>query len=1420
MPERPEEIPLERLCEALSVNHGGKLGKTTNTLVSKMISSKLPGDYGQTKLRQILKERWGLGPGRQDAALLLALTKQPASRLASSQEAEAFLAEVGKTYYAKEGLALPSSGPSQSQGGVVDVKALQMVNEQNTSLVRAVMQTLGAHIDSTTQATDAAGTDTEQAAQNAVQLLDDWVLEHGEEYADGIASIFEAKKERLYDSYWNWNAQDIRSLVQSLECRQLKHAELMGQLSIRIVNRACDRSVEQLNYMITKEKENGNRGREIKDMLQILQAACLASKDRDPMFVNTTPDLAPLTSVDEQGSIVFSENIRNDNPQHPLGAPGEAPKPFEKAYPIKISCNGVLVHSEESTHAYAADLEAVRHSGLTFQGKNVLLTGAGRNSIGFHLLKCLLEGGARVTVTTSSYSTETMEMYQSLYASHGARGSVLRVVPFNQGSQRDVKALIEYLDRDESWDLDFIVPFAARSENGRDVENLDSRSEIAHRMMLTNLLRMLGAVARSKRARNIVTRPATVVLPLSPNHGLMGNDGLYSESKMSLESLLPKWTSESWNEYLSLIGVTIGWTRGTGLMNDNDVVAQAVEAMGVRTFAAAEMAANIATAMGGVLNVECQSCPILLDLGGGLGDVQGFKEKLTIFRSTLNTYADTQRAIMEERRHDARCIAGPDAGKIERIGPRANLRLPLPPLGDYDRDISPLASTLEGMVDLSRVVVITGFAELGPHGNSRTRWEMETNSSLSTEGCIEMAWIMGLIKQKSGVGKNGSVFSEWVDTKTMEPVAETDVPNRYMATILEHSGIRKIEPDVCDGGYDPERKEGLQELALQQDMPPFEASAQAAEELQRRHGRHVVVTKDASGVCQVQLKAGATVMIPRSSRFNRTVAGQIPTGWSPKRYGISDDIIEQVDPVTLFSLVCTVEAFLCSGIVDPYEWYQHMHVSELGNCVGSSMGGLSSLRKMHRDRFVDKAVKGDVLQETFINTTGAWINMLLTSSAGPIRTPVGACATALESLDTGYDLIISKKAKICIVGGVEDFVEDVSFEFGSMKATCDTDAEFAAGRSPREMSRPTASSRSGFVESQGCGIQVITSAELALKMGLPIFGVVAYSNMAADKAGRSVPAPGKGVLTNAREPALTRELAPLPILDLNHRRKLLNLRRQQIAQQKRERMALLSAELSYLKASGAEELEEHRLESISAIEEEAARQDADATFDLGQQFWKGDQRQRISPLRGSLATWGLGIDDISVASLHGTSTVQNDLNETMVIQEQLRHLGRRAGNVLPCVCQKWLTGHGKGAAGAWMLNGCLQMMSSGLVPGNRNCDNVDQGLRKHPHLFFPNKPLQLGERDGGVKACSITSFGFGQKGAQALLVNPRYLFATISKERYQEYARERNNRWHKACRAFSEGMVLENMVSARIKDQPPYAPGDEVAALLDSTGRY
>ncbi|KAF1999608.1 hypothetical protein P154DRAFT_620788 [Amniculicola lignicola CBS 123094] len=1071
-------------------------------------------------------------------------------------------------------------------------------------------------------------------------------------------------------------------------------------------------------------------------------------------------------------------------------------------------------YSKKLTGIYLDGLENAAKSGVSFQGKNALMTGAGAGSIGAEVLQGLISGGAKVVVTTSRFSREVNEYYQSMYTRYGARGSQLIVVPFNQGSKQDVDALVEYIfdtKKGLGWDLDYVVPFAAISENGREIDGIDSKSELAHRIMLTNLLRLLGAVKSHKQAHGYETRPAQVILPLSPNHGTFGNDGLYAESKIALETLFSRWHSESWGSFLTICGAVIGWTRGTGLMAGNNIVAEGVEKYGVRTFSQQEMAFNLLGLMAPPIVNLCQVEPVWADLNGGFQYIPNLKDLMTDLRKEYTETSEIRKAVIKENAIENKIVHGEASEALYKkatVNPRANLKFDFPKIPDWDTEVKPLNSDLKGMVDLEKVVVVTGFAEVGPWGNSRTRWEMEAFGEFSLEGCVEMAWLMGLIKNHNGPLK-GKSYSGWVDSKTGEPVDDKDIKSKYEKHILEHSGIRLIEPELFNG-YDPKQKQLLQEIQIQEDLDPFEASKETAEEFRREHGDKVEVFEiPDSGEYSVRLRKGATLLIPKALRFDRLVAGQIPTGWDAKKYGVPDDIISQVDPVTLFVLVSTAEALLSSGITDPYEFYKYVHISEVGNCVGSGLGGTSALRGMYKDRFLDKPLQKDILQESFINTMSAWVNMLLISSTGPIKTPVGACATAVESIDIGYDTIVEGKARVCFVGGFDDFQEEGSYEFANMKATSNTEDEFAHGRTPKEMSRPTTTTRNGFMESQGCGIQVIMDAKLALDMGVPIYGIVGFTATATDKIGRSVPAPGKGVLTTARE---IPSKFPSPLLDIKYRKRQMQLRRKQINQWQESELMYLQEEVAAMKdVSESFNESEYMQERAAHIRREAKRQEKDALNSLGNNFWKQDPR--IAPLRGALATWGLTIDDLDVASFHGTSTVANDKNESDVICQQMRHLGRAKGNALLGIFQKYLTGHPKGAAGAWMFNGCLQVLNSGIVPGNRNADNVDKVMEKFEHIVYPSRTIQT----DGVKAFSVTSFGFGQKGAQAIGIHPKYLFATLDHTQYATYKQKVEARQKKAYRYFHDGLINNTMF--RAKDKAPYEDDKMEAVFLNPRAR-
>ncbi|KAK8093877.1 fatty acid synthase alpha subunit FasA [Apiospora hydei] len=1366
LPDGSESTAIATLGEKLSSGFSGKLGASSKKLVERFVSSKMPAGFGQTEMMTYIASRWGLGANSRVAVQCFCVTMEPPSRLSDVGQAHALVDSVVSRYAKHAGVTLPtpsSGGGGTPQGGLqnavvqVDNASLEALKSEQNDILRKQLQVLAEHLGIEITPDVASGAEVNSDHQ---KKLDQIYTELDEEFITDVQGTFDARKERRYSSWWNWVREDA--------ARILQQQNVNGPVA----------SKDRLQALANRWTA------ELEDML----------RHRPPVFHYFEPAMAPHTSVDEEGTIHYTEVAREGKEATYFDAVSST----RGGGPCSSYVHCLRRDDKSTTWQYDCDLTKAyldalfvgNTSGLTYVGKTALVTGAGIGSIGIEVVRGLLSGGTRVIVTTSRSPASAGSVMSQLYKEVGAQGSELILLPFNAASKKDVEELIAHIYGDKGGksgglgaDLDFVIPFAAIPELGREIEGLDARSEVAHRAMLTNVLRLMGCIKQHKENRNYTGRPTTLVLPLSPNHGDFGGDGLYSESKIGLETLFNRYRSEQWSDYLSVIGAVIGWTRGTGLMSANNIVAEGIEKLGVMTFTAGEMAFNILALLSPAIIRQSDSEPVYADLSGGLVGFPKLKEEIMAIREEITGNRRERQAITAERKKQEAVIRGlkaaasPSAAPAPKRTKRSNITQGFPKLSSHQTMTAGLES-LTSMVDLSRTAVVVGFSELGPWGSSRTRWQMESQGKLNQDGLTEMAWIMGLIKHHDGP-IDGKPYVGWLDVESGKPVEEADFAARYGEHILTHSGIRTIEPDGMDG-YDPSRKELLHELVLDHDLPPFETSATIAQSFKLRHGKKVKIfpsagaSDDSDGNWTVIINSGATFLVPKSTDGHNSVAAQLPKGWNAATYGIPEDIIAQVDPVTLYVLCCACEAMFSAGIEDPFELYRHVHVSELGNYIGTGAGSLQSARAMYRSRYHDQPVQGDILQETFLNSMAAWTNLLLFGSTGPIKTPTGTCATSVESLDNACEAIRSRRVKVALVGGSDDLREEMSHEFSNMKATVNGDADAAKGHLPSQASRPTASSRAGFVESAGCGVQIVMSAELALKMGLPIHAVVAYTQMAGDGVGRSVPAPGQGVLTAARGTAAALRS---PLLDTAYRR----------SQLERELATIEASKLSQLAITKENGGDAHQ----SMIESAAACCKADAQWN---------------------------IDDIAVASFHGTSTKANDKNESAVINQQMAHLGRTAGNPLLVVCQKALTGHPKGAAGAWMLNGCLQILESGLVPGNRNADDVDAALRAFPHLLYPSEAIELGG-GSGVKAFMLTSFGFGQKGGIVIGVTPRALYGALSEYQYEAYRAAVGKRRRRADRAFQLAMMTNTVFKAKDRSAWVEAGRSEKDFLLDPTAR-
>jgi fatty acid synthase len=741
-----------------------------------------------------------------------------------------------------------------------------------------------------------------------------------------------------------------------------------------------------------------------------------------------------------------------------------------------------------------------------------VVTGASKGSIAASVVAQLLDGGATVIATTSKLDDDRLAFYRNLYRDNARFDAKLWVVPANMASYTDIDALVSWVGTEQTESLGpqsihlkdaltptLLFPFAAPRVAG-DLSDAGSRAEMEMKVLLWAVQRLIGGLSHIGAERDIAAR-LHVVLPGSPNRGMFGGDGAYGEAKSALDAVVSRWKAESsWAQRVSLAHALIGWTKGTGLMGHNDAIVGAVEEAGVTTYTTDEMASMLLDLCGIESKVAAAREPLQVDLTGGLADID----------LDLSELAAKAR---EEMTAEATEDEADDHGTIRA--------LPSPPRG-YKAAPPPAWDDLD--VDPADLVVIVGGAELGPYGSSRTRFEMEVDNELSAAGVLELAWTTGLVKWEDDPTPG------WYDSETGELVDEGELVERYHDAVVDRVGIREF---VDDGAIDPDHASPLLvSVFLDKDFTfvvSSEADARPFVEFDPEHT--VIAPVPNSGDWRVTRKAGTEIRVPRKTKLSRTVGAQIPTGFDPMVYGVSQEMMNSIDRLALWNLVTTVDAFLSAGFT-PAELMRWVHPSLVASTQGTGMGGMTSMQTMYHGNLLGRNKPNDILQEVLPNVVAGHVVQSYIGSYGSMIHPVGACATAAISVEEGVDKIRLGKAEFVVAGGYDDLTLEAIIGFGDMAATADTEMMRAKGISDSKFSRANDRRRLGFVEGQGGGTILLARGDLALKMGLPVQAVVAYVSSFGDGVHTSIPAPGLGALAAGRggkESQLARSLAKLGV---------------------------------------------------------------------------------------------------------------------------------------------------------------------------------------------------------------------------------------------------------------------------------------------------
>ncbi|MFR8698056.1 MAG: acyltransferase domain-containing protein [Bifidobacterium bifidum] len=931
-----------------------------------------------------------------------------------------------------------------------------------------------------------------------------------------------------------------------------------------------------------------------------------------------------------------------------------------------------------------------------FANDIAVVTGVAPNSIAAQVVNGLLAGGATVIATSHSFRPSVKAWAKQTYREHAVGGAKLWLVPANLSSYRDVDELVQWIGNVQkktsgatttilkpAYEPTLFFPFAAPPVHGT-LTDSGELFESQARLMLWGVERAIAGLS-AIGADTDVQHKLHVVLPGSPNRGIFGGDGAYGEVKSAFDAIINRAHAEKvWSSRVTFAHPKIGWVRGTGLMGGNDPLVEVVERHGIHTYSTEQIAVKLLDLCTAESRAEAVEHPLDVDLTGGLGNAP-----IDIKALRAEAMADAEKAAASAQQSDDDSTSAKTAASGLSIKALPSPHVPQQAPVD-------LADWQNVTAKPEDEIVIVSIGELGPWGSGRTRFEAELgihsdgSVDLSAGAVLELAWNMGLVEWQD------SPKPGWYDADG-NLVPEEDIAERYHDEVVARSGIRPFDEgmgnDYKDGADEEET-----EVFLDHDVTFSVPTEDIAKEYVKMDEAHTSIAADPeSGEWNVTRHAGSMIRVPRRATMTRTVGGQFPKGFDPLKWGIPASMVGDVDKIALWNIVTTVDAYLSAGFT-PTEVLQAIHPSMVASTQGTGFGGMMSMRKLYLDRFLNHEIPTDILQEALPNVVAAHVMQSYVGGYGNMIQPVSACATAAVSLEEGADKIALGKADFVVTGAIDDIGVESVIGFGNMNATANSEEMYAKGIDARFFSRANDRRRGGFLESQGGGTILLTRGDIALRMGLPVAGVVGFIHSYADGAHTSIPAPGLGAL-----------------------------------------------------AAG-----------------------------LG---------GRDSKLVHDLAALGVTPDDIAVVSKHDTSTNANDPNESELHNTLAHAIGRTNGNPLFVISQKTLTGHAKGGACIFQVNGLTQLFKSGVIPANASLDCVDPKLERDDHMVWLTKPLHVGR----VKAGLATSLGFGHVSGFAAIVNPGAFEAAVAhtagEDALNAWRERANARLAAGQRHLEEGMM-------------------------------
>ena len=266
------------------------------------------------------------------------------------------------------------------------------------------------------------------------------------------------------------------------------------------------------------------------------------------------------------------------------------------------------------------------------------------------------------------------------------------------------------------------------------------------------------------------------------------------------------------------------------------------------------------------------------------------------------------------------------------------------------------------------------------------------------------------LSSRDGASIRGGTFS---DHGVIATAADVDAASDSAVGAVAACGIRTFGDD---GSIVDNSAPLLASVFPDKDLTFAVTSEAEAFALRDADPAHTHIETGVNGDWKVTRTAGTEIRVPRRIKLSRTVGAQIPTGFDPLVWGIPPDMVDSLDRVAVWNLVCTVDAFLSSGFT-PAELMRWIHPSLVANTQGTAMGGMTSMHSLFIDTLLGESKPNDLLQEAMPNIIAAHVVQSYVGGYGPTVNPVAACATTVVSVEEGVDKIRLGKAELAVAAG-------------------------------------------------------------------------------------------------------------------------------------------------------------------------------------------------------------------------------------------------------------------------------------------------------------------------------------------------------------------------------------------------------------------